>query len=586
MGGINVLPREITDKIAAGEVVERPASVVKELLENSLDAGAEAVRVEVKNAGRTLIRVTDDGEGMSGDDLELACRRHATSKIKSAEDLCGINTLGFRGEALSSIAAVSALTITSRNRTDESGRTIKVEGGIAGGSGKTARAGGTTVEVGNLFFNTPARLKFLKSNSTEMYHIVRTVTALALAHPSAAFELRHNGREIFNLSPHGDLRERAGLLLRPGIEEELIPVSGERALLKIGGLVARPGPAGPGRGEQFFFVNARPVSARTVAHAVAQAYRTFLPEKVFPPAVIFIETPARNVDVNVHPTKREVKFRHPGAVHEAVVETIREALTRREYLPGAAGGVSPAGTFGVREGGAELPFPKAAAGADRDIAARVIPELFPGGEGVSRLPEYSFPEGKAAAREDYFQVKNTYLVSPDEEGIVVIDQHAAHERIIFDELFFQFRKSAVEKQKLLVPLTVNLSRAEAVLMEERKNEFAGLGFDIAEFGPNTFVVNSYPAALGKVDPVNVIRSALGEIAETEIGADAEKRIVQLLAPVACHSAVRAGNRLAGEEISTLVGRLRETSAPHTCPHGRPTVIRITWKELEKRFGRK
>ncbi len=580
MGKIKVLPKMVADMIAAGEVVERPASVVKELVENSLDAGSTRIEVEIGNAGRDLVRVSDDGEGMSAEDLQLACRRHATSKISTAADLEAIATLGFRGEALAGISAVSRVKIVSRRREEPEAWELKTEGGTGPEMKKTARAGGTAVEVANLFFNTPARLKFLRSNATEFSHVVRVVTELALAHPEIGFRLVHNGSEIFNLAAGGNLAGRVGVLLGGETAEGMIEFSSERALIRVSGMIGRPGFGQTHRNHQIFFVNRRAVVDRTISAALKQAYHTFLPDNLNPPAVLFLEMPSPTVDVNVHPAKREVRFRRPQDVYQALFGSIREVLA-------GGGGPPPLSPPALPE--------EPAAGTERSPGSGSLSAKgdYPAAPPVRELPDFFAREPAAAGPLEFsppvagkfLQARDTYLVASDREGIVIVDQHAGHERLLFDEYRKRFQNKTPERQRLAFPLTLNLSKATAVLAEEYRPVFHELGFDLEPFGKDTYAIQSYPAFLGKTDPVRVVEGTLEELSREETFPTGEERITRFLAVIACHSAVRAGDRLPPEQIAALLSRL-ESDHPLTCPHGRPVFFRITWSELEKRFRRK
>ncbi len=584
MNEIKILPKDLADKIAAGEVVERPASVVKELVENSLDAASTSIEVIISDAGCKMIKVIDNGRGMHADDLKLAPQRHATSKITSAADLSDIDTLGFRGEALASISAVTLLTITSCGQSETTAWTLKIEGGVFKDMIQTARTAGTTVEVRNLFFNTPARLKFLKSKATEMFHIIKIITELSLSYSQVSFKLINNDEEIINLDRSRNRLDRIKVLLGEEIAEQLIPISFEIAPLKINGFISKAGFGQTNRKNQYIFVNQRPVIDKTIFHAITQGYHTFLLEKQFPPVLIFIETPPELIDVNVHPTKREIRFREGNVLHDILVKLMKDTLTAKEGLPKLAFAQD-----------VEHPprrsdyMPKTTESFSRSYAPELIDKEL---SGVSvkddKLPSLWEEESKFKGKllGNYLQLKNTYIVVPEKDGMIIVDQHAAHERVLFDELLASFKKKAVEKQKLLLPVTLNFNKAQMLLMRENISLFQELGFDIEEFGEQTFAVHSYPAVLDKVNISTMFENMIAEIAELSLSVDIEKRVVQLLAPIACHAAVRANEKLSAEQITSLLKRLWKTNAPYTCPHGRPTLIKISEAELEKRFKRK
>ncbi|MBU4304154.1 MAG: DNA mismatch repair endonuclease MutL [Candidatus Omnitrophica bacterium] len=588
MSKINILAKEVTDKIAAGEVVERPASVIKELAENSLDAGSTHIEVFVEDAGRALITVIDDGEGMISDDLQKACLRHATSKISRSQDLFSIRTLGFRGEALASIAAVSFLFISSRHEAESSGNRLEIEGGVFKRMKETARTQGTTIEVRNLFFNTPARLKFLKSKATEMFHIIKIITELALVNPQAAFKLVHNKEELIDVHAGEAVLGRIALLLGQEAAAPLVPVSFESAPLKISGFVSKAGSGYSHRKNQHFFVNKRPVSDKTLSHALGQGYHAFLNEHHFPGAVIFIDILPDLVDVNVHPNKREVRFREASLLHDTLVNVIRSVLTDKEHLP-----------QGIGRGKEKPCLPQMPASLGRQYSYQphnsepyssepAMRDLFPAAAGIedNLFSLQHPPEAAAADTGRYLQAGNTYIVLPDAQGVLIIDQHAAHERVLFDELREQFQQKRIEKQRLLLPLTLQLNKAHYALVREYKPFFNELGFEMDEFGADTFAVHSYPAVLAKADIKAELEGVIAEIADSEISPDKEARLTQFLATIACHCAVRAHERLNSRQIESLLCRLRRTSAAMTCPHGRPTMIILGWDELGKRFKRK
>ncbi|MFH1856606.1 MAG: DNA mismatch repair endonuclease MutL [Candidatus Omnitrophota bacterium] len=593
---IKILPVDISNKIAAGEVVERPASVVKELVENSIDAGSSRIEIEVDDAGKKLIKITDNGEGMSPEDLQLAVLRHATSKIKDASDLYNITTLGFRGEALASIAAVSRVKIVSCCKDSTAGFAIDVEGGEVKKTREVSRAKGTTIEIYNLFYNTPARLKFLKSGAAELSQIIKTVTELALAYPEISFKLVNKNKEIINVAVAADLLERVSILLGKDTADNLLPVSLDMPALKIRGLTAKAGFGYGSRGNQYIFVNKRPVKDKVIYHAITQAYHTFLAEKQFAAAVLFIEIAPEAVDVNVHPAKREIKFRNSSMIHEALVKSIRDVLVDKKIFPSFGGSKESFQTRRQPVQSSDRIYDKSFTPQPRFIDKRSYEEKFANTEWAlidKNIPAPELFEEKATAlfehekKFKFMQFKNSYVVGSSEEGIMIIDQHAAHERILFDELLSGFQNKKIEKQKLLLPVTLNLNKADAVLMGKYKNLFGELGFEIEEFGRDSFAAHSYPVILGKLDIKIMLEAVIREIFQLEIeGADMDKQITRFLAPIACHGAVRANDELSPAQIESIINRLWKTTAPYTCPHGRPTMIKISWNELEKKFRRK
>ncbi len=570
MSKINILPQSLANKIAAGEVVERPASVVKELLENALDAGGTEIEVIIENSGQSSITVIDNGQGISAEDLPKACLRHATSKIRVDADLNTISTLGFRGEALASIAAVSIMKISSCEDNQPCAMRLEIEGGLIKGMFETARKRGTTIEVKNLFFNTPARLKFLKSKAAEMSHIVKIVTDLALAYPQIAFRLLHNKAEVVNFNRGETLFERMRVLFGNDICAQMVEVSFDIAPLRIYGFISKAGHGQTMKKNQFIFVNQRPVIDKTITHAIMQAYHTLLMENQLPLALIFINTRPDLVDVNVHPNKREVRFRDAGALHDVLARVIKDALSDKASLPvlaaeaGKTAHANPVLDFSFQKRNSNTYLPRL---EPKELFSSSINEDVPDscfGAGARQLP--------------YFQADNTYIVAPGKDGVVIIDQHAAHERVLFDELLKQRQNKKVEKQKLLIPVTVRL-------IEEHKNIFYELGFEVEDFGGDTFAVYSYPAALGEIDIGAEFEKIITDLFNQEIEPDKIPSVTKFLASIACHCAVRAQEKLSEEKISSLLERLWKTDAPYTCPHGRPTMVTVTLNELEKRFKR-
>ena len=574
MSKINILSQELSEKIAAGEVIERPASLVKELVENAVDAGSKNIEIIIQDAGKKLIKVIDDGEGMAKEDLAKACLRHATSKISQDADLYNIRTLGFRGEALASISVASRLKITSAAAASDAAWMIEFDFGRQKKLEQSARTKGTTVEASNLFANIPARLKFLKSNAAETSQIINIVTQLALVSEDISFKLKSDGEEILFLPAQAGFFGRITVLCGREIADNLIPISWNIAPLRIRGFISRPGFSQGSKKNQHFFVNQRPVSDRTMAHALSQGYQTYLGEKKFPVGFIFLELPPDQVDVNVHPAKREIKFQDSRIVHDVLAKTIAEALRDKTILPSQPkieSGYRP--SLEVQE---NIPGQNYVSSSQEPIK-----DFFP----QSTFPE-NFPPPARAQEPAYLQVKDTYIIFPDEKGVLFIDQHAAHERVIYDALMAQYLKKKIEKQRLLLPITLNLSPDQRVLLGDIRRMLAEFGFEIEEFGGNSVALYAYPAMLEE----NMVRAEfetiISELTQSNISADAEKNSRQVLASIACHSAVRAHQKLSAGQIAALVADLWKTASPHTCPHGRPTYTLMSWDEIEKRFKRK
>ena len=591
MPRIRILPDILSNKIAAGEVVERPASVVKELVENAIDAGGKRIVVELEAGGRRLIRVADDGRGMDRDDALLALERYATSKITDDKDLFAIRTLGFRGEALPSIASVSRLTLVTRPDGQETATEIRVEGGRIQNVTATGAPPGTMVTVQDLFFNTPARRKFLKAVATEMGHIGDCLAGLALGHPGIDFRLTHNGRHTRRWPAAADGADRAADVLGRGLEKELFPLALENEAARVSGWVAAPRVNRSTSRGIHLFANGRHVKARTLLHAVMQGYRQRLMKGQFPVAVCYVDVPADQVDVNVHPTKHEVRFARQREVHGVVAGAVAAALDRadRRQRPGAAadtGTIPPPPShiserredFQPRTDGPRPatpdPLPAMAAPADAPTAA----------QGKHRQDGF-WQEGRFARMRVIGQFQRTYILCEAEDGLVLVDQHAAHERIYYEQL--HRRRAAVNAaaQKLLIPETLELNHREAALLENLQDALGTLGFEIDPFGGTTFAVKAVPAMLanGAVEPV--LREILEKRLEEGDKASAEAVLDAAVKIMACHGAIRARQALDERQIRRLLQQMDECENPSHCPHGRPTWIRWTARELEKAFGR-
>lgn len=613
-GKIRVLPEKIANKIAAGEVVERPASVVKELVENSLDAGARNIRIEAEGGGRKLIRVIDDGEGMSSDDALLAIERHATSKIEKDDDLFSIRTLGFRGEALPSIAAVSRFELLTRLKDSDYGVRVKVEGGTLQSVEPAGCAPGTTITVRNLFYNVPARLKFLRSHSTELGHISDVVARIALGNPSVHFQFFHENRGILDAPAEQDIKGRIAAALGASLLEGMREIDecfdGGR---RIHGYVSLPQLNRSSPSFLYTYVNRRFVKDRFINHAVMESYRSFLPKGRFPVAVIFIEISPKEVDVNVHPTKAEVRFRDPGWIHEAIKKTVLQAFEKKVTLsevPKRADD-SPSQLEVKREtsdveradeirnavkrsvekwngvGGQSNQFFTERKTVRADITAET-PQCEPRPLPPSRLRAVSRPQqaGYFQGMEILGQLRNTYLVCQSNEGLALIDQHAAHERIAFERLKKDWKNRSIQKQALLFPETLELSIKEAKEMERVLGMMSSLGFEIEPFGERAFITRALPAVLAKADPRAIVLDLLDALSEVGSAYTLEEKLDEVFARISCHAVIRAGKNLTLEEMKALLQLLDEADYPLTCPHGRPICVHITYEELEKMFGRK
>jgi len=719
MAKIRVLSDHLANQIAAGEVVERPASVAKELVENSIDAGARRIEIDVEAGGRRLLRVSDDGEGMTRDDAVLAFERHATSKISTADDLNSISTLGFRGEALASIAAVARLELITQREGEAEGTRVLIEGGRMRDVQPAAHPRGTMIAARDLFFNVPARRKFLRSEATENFHLTNLVTHYALAHPEIAFALTTNGRASLHAAPAANLRERAYQIFGAEFLESLLEVSGgHEAVARISGYVSAPRERRTSRDAQYLFVNGRYVRDRLISRALSEGYRTVLPQGVYPAALLFLEVPLAEVDVNVHPAKTEVRFRRGAAVSDAVREAVRAALAAGGYVRAAdalderalsaqsangrsefaaeswreatvnasapdvaSEGANFAATsrdamrgesdlratdeqlpqqetigFGftpptddemllIRENLTEQPSISSASSAletiarnesspvDESLSKRELIAGATGHDPVSRAAEQSTPRPPAsvptgampdvsglsemsmplseqarssplpplnsiagAVREipiesvssnirPLYQLEESYIIAIDAEGMLLIDQHAAHERILFDKYRKLEATRAAESQQLLLPETFDLTPAQAAAFDAVAEELETYGFSLMRLSGRTVAIKAVPADL----PASEARNMLAEILET---VDAERRGAaretlreRVAASLACHAAIKVNMPLAPEKMRWLIDRLLTTSSPTTCPHGRPAILRLTTRDIERGFHR-
>jgi DNA mismatch repair protein MutL len=568
---IRVLPDQIASAIAAGEVIERPASVVKELLENALDAGASRIEIRVEGGGRKLVEVGDDGCGIPADEIELAVARYATSKLERAEDLFAIQTLGFRGEALSSIAAASRLELTSRPQSAGQGMRLNVEAGRASRPLPVGAPQGTLVRIEDLFFNLPARQKFLKSENTERRRIQDLVTRYALAYPLIAFSLSQESRSALHTAGNGDRREVLASIFGLEAAKEMmqLPRTEHRGLV-LEGFVSPPSIHRSNRRELTFFVNGRWVQDASLSAAVLQAYHGLLMVGRFPMAVILLSIPPQEVDVNVHPAKAEIRFREPGLVFGFVQRGVRAALLGQAPPPALSA----------------MPGWQAAAGRQADLAWELARDLVPevGVSGLAFLPSAAAP-GSVPLLRAVGQVGAAYLVAEGPDGVYLIDQHAAHERVLFERLMAAQGAGTLESQALLAPVAVSLGGAQAALLEEQLPALQTLGFEVEPFGGGTFRVRSIPAILAGLAPEAALRSLVEafEEDETPLQAAIESRIA---ARVCKRAAVKAGQVLSLQEQVQLIRDLEACQAPRTCPHGRPTMIHLSVEALERQFGRR
>ncbi len=650
MSKIRVLPDSLANKIAAGEVVERPASIVKELIENSIDAGAKSIEVAVESGGRRLIRISDNGEGMSRDDAILAFERHATSKLKTAEDLDAIVTLGFRGEALASIASVAKVRLRTQTASDLVGSEIEISGGRMLDVRDVAFTPGAEFEIRDLFFNVPARRKFLKSEATESFHIANLVTHYALANPNLSFKLLNNNRESIRTTPAADLRERAYQLFGGEFIASLIEVGGEAGEMRVRGFVSSPSATRTTKDSQYFFINGRYVRDKVISRALIEAYRAMIPAGVYPSAMLFVEMPPHEVDVNVHPAKTEVRFVRSTIVYDLIRDAVRSAIGSSKAAvtlfakPEPAPASTTAETFRSHVFGekppqisreelreafkiqAPPPIPQqskmdlsgsdapiiAAPGEERIDAETPIMEETPP---LAETPNFIEPDplqlyghrlgclgAKAAESNSQLkpaqsltliadevnplgQMHNSFIIATDRTGLLLIDQHVAHERILFEQHWNALRRKKVETQRLLIPETLDLSPAQAAAFDQLLPELEENGFELGRLSGRTVAIKAIPAMLGAGVARTLLLELLDAIEENRRGLSLDEIRAEIAASLACRAAIKINMPLAPEKMRWLIDELMKKENPATCPHGRPIILRITAKEIEKGFQR-
>ena len=637
MGRIHVLPEHVANKIAAGEVVERPASVVKELLENALDAGARTIKVEVEAGGKKLIRVSDDGCGMVRDDAMLAFEAHATSKILRAEDLLNVSTLGFRGEALPSIAAVARVRLETRATEDSAGTVLEINGGKIQTIEEAGLPPGTALTVRDLFFNLPARKKFLKAENTELGHIASLVTHYALAHPAMHFEL-HSATNAMLVAPpvksHGDRiyqvfgRETLEQLLplaaaqpldRVGLpqpppwrrdEEYEQPVPGE---IRVHGFISKPELQKLNRNSIFIFVNGRLIRDRLVQHALTEAYRNIIPPSVHPVVLLFLELPFTEVDVNVHPSKVEVRFRQSTFVHDFVRESVRAALMKARPVPQftteitaqptaaaaltpGARPANPAGDFRLTAPaplyterlaftqGIEVHGNAAVAAAQLPAQTYVLPERHACGDVMEEPAEPIAPNGLSSLR-PLGQIRDSFILAVNGDGLWIIDQHVAHERVLFEKVLRESGSGTVEQQRLLMPLVCELTPSQHAMFAELAEELRRNGFEAEPFGTRTVAVKAAPAGVEPADIERLLQELLEQEEPTEQAINLDALRHRIAASIACHAAIKVNTPLAQHKMEWLLGELSRTACPMACPHGRPVVLRYSLRDIQRAFKR-
>jgi DNA mismatch repair protein MutL len=574
MSSIRVLPELLISQIAAGEVVDRPASALKELLENSLDAGARELSVHLAGGGMKLIKVADDGGGIAREELQLALARHATSKIASLEDLERVASLGFRGEALASIAAVSRLTLTSRRASEKHGWTVTASGADVSKAAPAPLAAGTSIEVRDLYFNTPARRKFLKSEATEFAHCEEAFRRIALSRPEVAFTLQHNVRAQRHFKPQS-LRGRIGAVLGEDFHTGALQLDESSSGLRLHGAVGLPAHARASRDEQYCFVNGRFVRDKLIAHAIRQAYQDVLHHEQYPSFVLFLEIDPAQVDVNVHPTKTEVRFRDARGVHQFIFHALNKALA------GAMAGATTARSTVAVPGIAAQPMRQTAMALGAAEPMAFYETLFRQPEPAAPLPEAEeVPLGFALA-----QLSGVYVLAQNQHGLVIVDMHAAHERIMYEQLKGALDRSEIPMQPLLVPVTFSAEALDVATVEEHAEVLRTIGFDIAAASPTSLIVRAVPALLADADPRRLASDVLREVREYGASRVLTERRNELLGTMACHAAVRANRKLTVPEMNALLREMEATERSGQCNHGRPTWHQVTLVELDKLFMR-
>ena len=634
MSKIKVLPDSLANKIAAGEVVERPASVVKELLENALDAGARTVNIEIESGGSRLIRVVDDGEGMTRDDAIIAFERHATSKLRSPEDLEAIATLGFRGEALPSIAAVSRLFLRTKTAHDAEGTEVEFTGGKLAAVRDIAWPGGSEVEVRDLFFNMPARRKFLKSDATESFHISNLVQHYALANPQLSFLLVNNGRDVIRVAAARSLRERAYQVLGASLLDKLLEVSAEAGGLSVSGFASNPQEQRSSRDAQYLFINRRFVRDQLIGRAISEAYRSMMPSGTYPAAVLFIEAPPTEVDVNVHPAKTEVRFLHEGSVLAFVRDAVAKALrsiqpttrvpgiasaeTRRDI--GTAERTTDQTTEAPRATWADEQrsiVPEAqtreaeARSADHTLRASAIEASSPDKARIETYSDLIAPDGQSCAAQSMDsirldneaapleaalpglghgikplgQIRDSYIVATDEEGLLLIDQHVAHERVLFEQFRDERLARSAGLQPLLIAATLDLSPAEAEAFALVHDELERMGIETTQLSGRTIAIKTAPAGLPPGDAVAAVREVLAVVERERRTFSLDRVRDKIAAELACKAAIKVNMRLTAEKMQWLIDELMKTQNPMTCPHGRPILMRMGLRDIERGFKR-
>ncbi|MFH1614373.1 MAG: DNA mismatch repair endonuclease MutL [Planctomycetota bacterium] len=604
MGKIRILDANLINMIAAGEVIERPASVLKELLENSIDASAEKILIHIEDGGRKLIRLSDNGRGMSPEDLALAFEQHTTSKIKTPSDLSKISTMGFRGEALASIASVARVRALSREQDALEACSIEIDCGQKSPPQPCSGSYGTAIEVRDIFYKLPARRKFLRTANTEMSHIIEHFTRIALSHCAIDMTLNHNTRQLYHLPAAQGLRERIALLLSSQVADDLLETQRQEKTLRISALLGHPASARASNRFQYIFLNSRFVRDKFILHAIREAYRGLIEPNKYPVAFVFIEMPCEAYDINVHPTKLEVRFDNANMVYSQVLAALREKLLSTNLdVTGRFSTVKPLDVPSIDTRQDQARKERiAAAMADffrQNTSSQTNQQKFtfePSGrykpkpakdsaENGYTIPQPARIEQIHVPERHFFQLHDSYIVAQVEDGFIIVDQHALHERIIYEDLCRRIAAGRLESQRLLIPESFEITDAHAAALMENSDLIEKLGIELEPFGPRTIAIQAFPVLLHKTDMTAFMRDLLDLLAEKTPGLDQERLLHEVLDMAACKAAVKAGEKLSGDEIDRLLADKEVIERAGTCPHGRPTTLKFSLADLEKQFKR-
>ncbi len=596
MGQIKVLDQNMVNMIAAGEVIERPASVVKELMENSIDAGAGKITVSIEDGGRKLISVTDNGCGMDAEDLGQAFEPHATSKIKTSKDLRAISTLGFRGEALASIASVAQIKAVSRKQESAGGNSIEIDCGDKSSVSPASADYGTTIQVRDIFYKLPARRKFLRTANTELGHIVEQFIRIALARVDLDLTLIHNGRELYRLVSQHGLRQRIGELFSSEISEDLLEAESDEKGVRIFALMGRPGDSRTSNKFQYIFLNGRFIRDKFISHAIKEAYRGTIEPGRFPVVFLFMQMPYEDYDVNVHPTKIEVRFYNSNLIHSQVLGALREKLLATDLdtqakLPSAAGPALPEGPESVHRGReiadamAEFFRTHKPVPAQQQFVTRASSPCFEKHGQDGRATVKGIKDEAPQPERKFIQIHDSFIVVPTDDGFIIIDQHALHERIIYEIMSGRLRESKLESQRLLIPESFEMNEAQISALKANTELMEKLGIELVPFGPRTYAIQAFPTLLAKTSPVDFVQDLIDLFVDKGASLDSQSLLDEVVNMAACKAAIKAGQKLSDNEIEQLLADREKTEFTSRCPHGRPAVIKFSMAELQKQFKR-